>query len=484
MERKPAKKQPVKSTKKPYGSTVAKNTATKVPRKVTSKKETTKPKSEKPRSKASQKGGQFSSNEEVLAATNQYCKSFNDFYITTIRCSLDNIEERQKCVQDFVKRENMSRRNAKCSTNILDILQILKDQEQKNTQRTVNETKYTSLRDKIIAELNEYSLLTQLNEEQNNNGKRARAGGRNNSKKPERPLKKYTIKRKGGATPTQDDELDQCLFDVSVLRNFDNKSLDYNDPKLYERARKNIQLCADDKYGKEDGHSLIKLWYDKIFTGTKTERNIIDMYIAKVETDTVFGSNSTSEQSCHRHNSNILKMMNEIDYEMTNISDKIYDDVKNKILKRYEENYDVYYDINIYVGNLVYNFKKEQAKQNLLDEHEKKMKAILNNYNRYNKVKDGDDDEKKQQKAWKFLKGFKKYLMDGNGVNSKTYYENYYHILPVEQWIINEYKEVQNKYPPMIVVKNKDGTEQNVTENKLTENPELSGYFKIVESAQ
>ena len=167
MERKPAKKQPVKSTKKPYGD------ATKVSRKVTSKKETTKPKSDKPRSKASQKGGQFSSNEEVLAATNQYCKSFNDFYVTTTQCSLDSIEERQKCVQDFVKRENMSRRNAKCSTNILDILQILKEkeQEQKNTQQTVYETKYTSLRDKIIKELEEYSLLTQLDEKRNSNGK-------------------------------------------------------------------------------------------------------------------------------------------------------------------------------------------------------------------------------------------------------------------------------------------------------------------------
>lgn len=190
MERKPAKKQPVKSTKKPYGD------ATKVSRKVTSKKETTKPKSDKPRSKASQKGGQFSSNEEVLAATNQYCKSFNDFYITTTQCSLENIKDREKCVQDFVKRENMSRRNAKCSTNILDILQILKEQEQKNTQLTG--TKYASLKDGIIAELNEYSLLTQLDEERKRKIRKT-GGGRNYSKKPERSLKKYTTKRKGGA---------------------------------------------------------------------------------------------------------------------------------------------------------------------------------------------------------------------------------------------------------------------------------------------
>lgn len=268
---------------------------------------------------------------------------------------------------------------------------------------------------------------------------------------------------------------------MSVLRNFDNKSLDYNDPKLYERARKHIQLCADDRYGKIDEHSLIKLWYDKIFTGTKTTTtNIVDMYIEKVKSDTFFSSNSDSEKNCHKHNTNILKMMKEIDIDTS--QDDIYNDVKNKILKRYEENYDVYYDINIYVGNLLYNLKKEQAKQNLLDEHEKKMNAILNNYKLYKR--DIDNVEKKQQRAWKFLRGFKKYLMDGKGVNSKTFYENYNNILPVNKRLYEKYKEVHDLHPPVNTVKNEEGTEQSVTENKLTKNPELSRYFTIVEKAQ
>lgn len=406
------------------------------------------------RAKAFKKGGGDPlSNEEWIAKTNHYCDEFKEYYNTTNLCSMKSIDERAECVRNVVKRENWS--NTECSTNILDILKILKTQEEENKKTTQFvpslSNAYTQLKNMIIRELKEYSLLSEVEKEQqmvNSNGKR------NLEVNGGKTINKTKVKRGGG----EDEDLHECLFDISIASEFH---------KGYqpERSIKNIKLCAREKYGPVD-HVLIRLWNDKVnseLKRVKDSNDIIGMYISKLEGDMQLWKmrNNTAQINCHQHNINILIGMKRIDNNEKITKNAAYEGVKSKILSSFERNFDVSGQIQSYVKNLLIDHRRKEEQTQLNTLHNKRSTNIFSKFNAYEQAKNAYYADIKTEpltekspilyntfeaKRTAFLSSFERYFMHGKGASflRKISQLNYDYRLGVNRGIVIKYTEVAN----------------------------------------
>lgn len=473
---KPTTKQAVKATTKQ-----AKAVSTKRSTKSVSKP-TTKP-------RRSQKGG--GEPGEWIARTSQYCDDFRVFNSTITQCSQGSVEDQEKCVRNIVESKVWSKSN--CANTLLGILAILKAQDDiilkaQNGTETAGEN-YNTLRNAILGELKEYTLLNQIQEGRAANQS---AGGSIRKTKKSNDVsvkaKPKTNAKKGGAG--DDEELNHCLFNIGIVNQFNKSKGKGFYASFSEATLKDVKNCAKNRYGND--HALIRLWNNKINKSKVNPTDIVGMYISNVQIrrDSEKGDEKYNpqhfehEQSCHKHNIAILNKIKEIDSNKPVIPDQqenaagpskrarvedtydAYDDVKNKILQTFEKNYNVGEHMMTYAFNLVEEHMRKEEEQQVKAAHGNKMSTIYSRYNGFdkkNKVwieeckktwqenKLYDDmnrckaETEQAQKA--FLESFTKYLIEGKGTRflNNISYSNYNLKLEVNNDIVNHYKRIYKK---------------------------------------
>lgn len=389
MERKPAKKQPVKSTKKQVC------------------------KRQSARKNKPMKGGQFDvlmsisedKRNEFITKTEDFCKYFNEMLKETPAavCNMTNLEEKEKCIRGLLNTNLAWKFETECSQQILDILRIIKESQNKDTTRGLkSESAFVKLTKYILEQLKEFTLLGEV---ANIRSEQTQSNGNNGGSK-------ITKSKKGGTKRSLDDgqsqeatnksnEIDKELFDLSLLDDF----------KPRTNIQKDIETIAKNNYGIDDKHALIRLWYDTmrkydfktITSSEKRKRNtniydsdysngkeIIDLYIAydqflfgtmskeDIEWFSPNKDHANAESSCYKKNRNILNKIKELKYDtlLQSQEDNLFVSVVNQILASFIKNYNLINLIHLYTNAL---FKEHK--------HHEKRKEIIREYIlRYNKL--------------------------------------------------------------------------------------------------